>query len=157
MRPKRIRFFTQQDNATDQSAKASKQPDLVGSISAKGIVVFPRKVADYLNLSTGAQSFQIGTSEGKKKVTSLFLVAAGNNQDDAFPLEKAGRSLGINLAGILHKSGLDYQKTKYTFTIKPFNQGNLTGYELQLDEKVNASETAPKRRGRRPKVRTEEA
>ncbi len=156
MKEKSIRFFTSQDNQktrkkSDKPRKSKKQPTLTGTISAKGIVVFPVKTASALDLGASPMRFKVGVQEGKRKISSLYLVQT-DAQSDGFDLVKAGRSYGIELAGVLTNNGLDFKTAKHAFVVKEFSQDGMTGYELQLKDsepKVKAAVSATgKKRGR---------
>ncbi|MBO0939441.1 hypothetical protein J2I47_23025 [Fibrella sp. HMF5335] len=156
MKEKSIRFFTSQDNQkarkkSDKPRKSKKQPTLTGTISAKGIIVFPVKTAAALDLGSSPMRFKVGVQEGKRKISSLYLVQT-DAQADGFDLVKAGRSYGIELAGVLTNNGLDYKGAKHAFVVKEFSQDGMNGYELQLKDsepKVKAAVSATgKKRGR---------
>ncbi|MBO0936478.1 hypothetical protein J2I47_07980 [Fibrella sp. HMF5335] len=156
MKEKSIRFFTSQDNLKtrqqlDKPRKAKKQPTLTGSISAKGIVVFPVKTASALGMGTAPMRFKVGIQEGKRKLASLYLVQT-DAPADGFELVKAGRSYGIELAGVLTKNGLDFKRAKHVFVVKEFGQDGLNGYVLRLtgsEPKVkSAMSVTGKKRGR---------
>ena len=156
MKAKRIRFFTAQDNqkARKKSAKprkAKKQLTLSGSISAKGVVVFPVKTASALELGASPMRFKVGVEEGKRKISSLYLVQT-DAQADGFDLVKAGRSFGIDLGGVLTNNRLDFKGARHAFVVNEFSQDGMSGYELQLKEgepKVKAAVSATgKKRGR---------
>ena len=156
MKEKSIRFFSSQDNQktrkkSDKPRKSKKQPTLTGTISAKGIVVFPVKTASALDLGASPMRFKVGAQEGKRKISSLFLVQTGA-QEDGFDLVKTGRSYGIELAGVLTNNGVDFKSAKQSFVVKSFDQNGMNGYELQLKDsepKVKAAVSATgKKRGR---------
>ncbi|MBO0929874.1 hypothetical protein [Fibrella aquatilis] len=156
MKEKSIRFFSSQDNQktrkkSDKPRKSKKQPTLTGTISAKGIVVFPVKTAAALDLGAAPMRFKVGTQEGKRKISALYLVKT-SQEEDGFDLVKAGRSYGIELAGVLTNNGVDFKTAKQSFVVKDFSHDGMTGYELQLKDsepKVKAAVSATgKKRGR---------
>lgn len=89
--------------------------------------------------------------QGKRKAKSLYLVPSDSNED-TFSFEKGTKNYSLSLPFILTRSGIDYAKTKYEFTIRLFEYEGRTAFELQLSPEATAK--APymgKPRGRKPR------
>ena len=91
--------------------------------------------------------------EGKRKAKSLYLVPTSGEQE-TFSFEKAAKSYTLALPFILKKSGVDYAKSKYSFTIRLFEHEGITAIALQLTPETAKSKESytGKPRGRKPKV-----
>ena len=115
-----IHFFSPTENAQPKykSKKAAKPAKVVlsGYISSSGKLVLPTQTVTNLGLDLDATPFKVGMDQGKRKAKSLYLVA-GNDDQDTFTFEKGAKSYSLGLPFILTKSGVDYAKTKYGFTI----------------------------------------
>ncbi|WP_080240056.1 hypothetical protein [Spirosoma rigui] len=153
MKATALRFFSPEDNSeTKKKAAAPKPVTLTGYVSAAGKLVFPDKTVSQLGIDADATRFKIGVQEGKRKIKSLYLVAADDNAADSFEMSKAAKGYTIALALILQKSGIDYAATKHTFTIEPFTyEDGVTGFELQLSSSAPKPAYTGKPRGRKPK------
>jgi hypothetical protein len=153
MKQKRIRFLTQEDNLNTAAPKVTEETTMAGSISKRGSLVFAQKVAEELGMTTSGY-FRVGVPEGKKKLTALYLISAGDDHANAFPVQKVGRGYGIGLAGILAKSGVHYRETKLRFTIAPvdLDENGSAGFELRIQEPPAPPVEGAKKRGRPAKV-----
>ena len=149
-----INFFSPIENRPTKSPKAAKPTKvaLTGYISATGKLTLPAKTVANLGIPLDETPFKVGMDQGKRKAKSLYLVPASGSEE-TFSFEKAAKSYTLALPFILTKSGVDYAKTKYGFTIRLFEYEGTTAFELQL-----ASESAAARmpytgkpRGRKPK------
>lgn len=89
--------------------------------------------------------------EGKRKAKSLYLVPNRTNAE-AFAFQKAAKSYTMALPFILKKSGVDFTKTKYDFTIRLFDYEGTTAFELRIAPDASALKVpyAGKPRGRKP-------
>ncbi|MCE7039677.1 hypothetical protein [Dyadobacter sp. CY312] len=156
MKNKAIKFFTPQENSPETSkAKSKSKSAPTGYISATGKLVFPTATLQELGIEGESVHFQIGSQEGKRKLKSLYLVPA-NDQDGTFALEKSGRGYVIPLALILKKGGVDFENTKYTFSVELFNYSEgVVGYELTLISSAPKPEYTGKPRGRKKAQVTE--
>ena len=158
MKPVAIRFFTPQENKLlpKKEVKASKLKDIIltGYISGSGKLVFPAKTVAGLGLDVDNTAFKVGMQAGKRKVKSLYLIPAGDSQDDTFQLEKAAKSFTLALPVILKKSGVDFSSTKYSFLIELFDYEGTTAFMLQLSQDEAAPKAAytGKPRSRKPKA-----
>lgn len=158
-----IRFFSPQENKPDPKKSPVKAPVLTGFISASGKLVFASTTLEQLGIGTDKSRFLIGTQQGKRKVKSLYLIPATDDDTNAFTLVKGAKSYAIGLGEILQKNGLDYQSNKYSFRTTPFEyEAGITGYELLLEFKDKSTEipektTEGKRRGRKPKAESRNA
>ena len=147
-----IRFFSLQENSERKEKSTAKSVAVTGYISATGKLVFPAKTIGLLGLDPDGTRFQIGTQEGTRKLKSLYLVPATDDQAESFEMVKAAKSYGIPLAVILQKGGVEYANSKYTFTIKAFDyEEGVKGYELQLNDQSPKPVYTGKPRGRKPK------
>ncbi|SFF31725.1 hypothetical protein [Spirosoma endophyticum] len=151
-----INFFSPTENrpTKTKSPKAAKPTKvaLTGYISATGKLTLPTKTVANLGINLDDTLFKVGMDQGKRKAKSLYLVP-GSDSEETFSFEKAAKSYTLALPFILTKSGVDYAKTKYAFTIRLFDYEGSTALELKL-----AAEAAPakvpytgKPRGRKPK------
>ncbi len=149
MKQKRIRFLTHEDNLDTVVPQPAAEPALTGSISKRGSLVFANKVAEEIGMTT-SNYFRVGVPEGKKKLTALYLVPAGDDETNAFPVQKVGRGYGIGLSGILTKSGIDYRESKIRFTVESvsLDDDESAGFELRLQEPAAPPVEGAKRRGR---------
>lgn len=154
MKATAIRFYSPQDNSESKKKEKSlpKPATITGYVSSGGKIVFPAKSVAQLPFDPENTRFKIGTQQGKRKVKSLYLIPAGDDQDGAFEMVKAAKSYTIPLALILQKGGVDYANAKYSFTVKPFEyDAGVTGYELQLTSDAPKPEYTGKPRGRKAK------
>lgn len=152
MKATALRFFSPEDNNESKKKATPKSVTLTGYVSAAGKLVFPDKTVSQLSIDPEATRFKIGVEEGKRKIKSLYLVAADDISSDSFEMTKAAKGYTIALALILQKSGIDYATTKYTFTIKEFTyEDGVSGYELQLSDSAPKPAYTGKPRGRKPK------
>lgn len=152
MKATALRFFSPEDNSETKKKATPKSVTLTGYVSAAGKLVFPDKVVSQLSINPETTRFKIGVQEGKRKIKSLYIVAADDNSSDSFEMTKAAKGYTISLALILQKSGIDYASTKYTFTIKEFTyEDGVSGYELQLGDTAPKPAYTGKPRGRKPK------
>ncbi len=156
-----IRFFSKTENSLPKEKKEktpkAKKVVLEGYISGAGKVVFPAKTVANLGIDIENTPFKVGMQNGKRKAKSLYVVPADSDQDDTFQFVKAAKSYTLSLPLILKKSGVDFSKTKYEFTINSIDYDGNTVFELQLNEK-DAAPKAPytgKPRGRKAKVKEE--
>ncbi len=155
MKSTEIRFYSSQDNSLVKEKSSPKPVTITGYVSNGGKLVFPQKTVAQLAFDPDTTRFKIGTQPGKRKVKSLYLVPAENEQDGAFKLVKAAKSYTIPLAVILQKGGVDYANAKFNFTVKPFEfETGITAYELQLSTDAPKPAYTGKPRGRK---RREEA
>ncbi|GAA4419657.1 hypothetical protein GCM10023187_54180 [Nibrella viscosa] len=108
-------------------------------------------------MDTANKKFKVGTEERKRAFKTLFLVPTEQDDPEAFELAKTGRGQTIALAGFFDKVGLDYENTQYEFTIKPFSQEDVSGYELNLTGEGTPRQKPEggSRRGRRKASQTE--
>jgi hypothetical protein len=153
-----IHFFSPIENnpAKPSRQKAEKPTKVVlsGYISSTGKLVLPAKTVANLGLDLDTTRFKVGMDQGKRKAKSLYLVPSRGNEP-VFNFEKAAKSYTLALPFILARSGVDFAKTKYTFTIQLFEYEGTTAFALQLAPEA-AEATAPspytgKPRGRKPK------
>lgn len=152
MKATAIRFFSPEENSEPKSKPTTKSTPITGYISGGGKLVFPVKSISQLDIDPDNTRFKIGVPEGKRKIKTLYLVPATDDQSESFELVKAAKSYTISLALILKNNGVDYANTKYTFTIKPFDfEAGVSGFELQLDDNSPKAEYTGKPRGRKPK------
>jgi hypothetical protein len=158
MKAKQIRFFSPTENSeTKKEKKVTKVVPATGYISGTGKVILPNKTIDQLGFDPQATRFKIGTQEGKRKIKSLYLVPAGDDQEGSFELEQAAKNYGIPLSYILQKGGINFADNKHDFTVKPFEyEPGVTGYELKLSDKAEKPEYTGKPRGRKPKIKPAE-
>lgn len=148
-----IHFYSPAENSVAKEKSAPKPVSITGHISTGGKLVFPNKSIAQLPFDAETVRFQIGSQGGKRKIKSLYLITASEDQADAFSLVKAAKSYTIPLALILQKGGIDYADTKYTFVVKPFTyQDNMPGYELILKNNKPKPVYTGKPRGRKPKT-----
>ena len=152
-----INFFspTQNSPTKTKSPKAAKPAKiaLTGYISATGKLTLLAKTVANLGINLDDTLFKVGMDQGKRKAKSLYLVPASGPDTETFTFEKAAKSYTLALPYILTKSGVDYAKTKYSFTIRLFEYEGTTAFELQLAPEAAAAK-APytgKPRGRKPK------
>ncbi len=140
---KEISFFSPEENVAPKktSEKAAKSYT-TGYITSTGKVIVPQKSAEEVGIEPQNSAFKIGKPEKKRKLKSLFLVPASREEEGTFEMEESGRNFFISLGPILESSGLDVQKHKYTFDIKPFEYNDSKAFELKLG--------APTPRGKRP-------
>ncbi|GAB4015276.1 hypothetical protein GCM10028808_40150 [Spirosoma migulaei] len=157
-----IRFFSLAENslpkAKKEKAVKAKKVILTGYISNAGKLVFPAKTTTGLGVDFENTTFKVGMQEGKRKAKSLYLVPVSDSQEDTFQVEKAAKSYTLSLPFILKKSGVDFGKSKYAFTIRLFDYEGSTAFELQLSQE-DAAPKVPytgKPRGRKPKTNSVE-
>lgn len=156
MKNKVIRFFSTQDNtlAKPKKEKAlakSKPVKLEGYISPAGKLVIPAKNFDQLELPTDLSWVKIGTDVGKRKIKTLYLIPS-DSEDNSFELVKAAKSYTISLDIILKKGGIDYDQTKYSFTLTSFtDEFGTSGYVMKLTNDAPKAVYTGKPRGRKPK------
>lgn len=157
MKPISLQFFTPQDNTQpDQkgTAKPIRKTLLTGSVSTTGKLVLPLRTVQKLSIDSATDRFKVGIEQGKRKIKSLYLIPANQDQDssDSFELIKKANSYSITLALILQRGGVDYKKTAYVFTIYPFeHEVGVTSYELRLFTQPPKPPYTGKLRGRRTK------
>lgn len=151
-----INFFSPTENIPTKakSPKAAKpaKVSLTGYISSTGKLTLPAKTVNKLGVDLNATPFKVGMDQGKRKAKSLYLIPA-SGPEETFTFEKAAKSYTLALPFILTKSGVDYAKTKYNFTIRLFEYEGTTAFELQLAPE-SAKTKVPytgKPRGRKPK------
>ena len=157
MKNTQIRFFDPQDNTIQKEKKEKKSTPVTGYISPAGKLVFPAKSISQLAFDPENTKFKIGTQEGKRKIKSLFVIPVTGDQEGAFELEKAAKSYSVSMPVILQKSGIDYTKAKYVFTVKPFDYEEGTeGYELVLNDQSPKAAYTGKPRGRKPQAKSTE-
>ncbi|GAB3695893.1 hypothetical protein GCM10027592_18250 [Spirosoma flavus] len=153
MKAKQIRFFSPDENSEEkkkEKKKSVKQAPVTGYVSTGGKLVFPDKSAAQLGFDPQNNRFKVGTQDGKRKIKSLYLIPAGGEEGETFELSKAAKSHAISLPFILQRGGIDYAKSKYSFTVKPFDYENgVTGYELKLTSDSPKPEYTGKPRGRK--------
>lgn len=163
MKNKSIRFFSLQDNTEAKPKKQSKQTvakakpvKLEGYVSPTGKLVIPAKTYDQLDFSTDLATIKVGTDEGKRKVRTLYLFPT-DSQDEGFELVKAAKSYTVSLDYILKKGGVDYDQSKYNFTLLPFkDQTGNDGYVAKLTSDKPKPTYTGKPRGRKPKAEIQE-
>ncbi len=151
-----IHFFSSSENQ-QPIAKAEKVAKLAkviltGYISSAGKLVLPAKTVAHLGVDLSKTSFKVGMDEGKRKAKSLYLVPSSTDED-TFTFEKAAKSYTLALPFILKKSGIDFVKTKYDFTIRLFEHEGTTAFALQLTLESVAPKVpyTGKPRGRKPR------
>lgn len=156
MKAVNIRFFSPADNS-DRKMKAPKAPKLpkvvlTGYISPAGKLVLPAKTAANLGIDLDKTLFKVGMDEGKRKAKSLYLVPS-TTAEGTFVFEKAAKSYTLALPFILKKSGVDFTKTKYDFTIRLFEYEGTTAFELKIAPEALTVKVpyTGKPRGRKPK------
>ena len=151
-----IHFFSPTENQqpTAKAEKAAQPAKLIltGYISTAGKLVLPAKTVAHLGVDLSKTSFKVGMDEGKRKAKSLYLVP-GSNDAETFTFEKAAKSYTLALPFILKKSGVDFSKTKYGFTIRLFEYEGTTAFSLQLAPEAAAAKVpyTGKPRGRKPR------
>jgi hypothetical protein len=157
MKALNIHFFSSAENTKPASPpKKERKPAtviLTGYISWAGKLVIPATTMVDLGVDLDKISFKVGIADGKRKVKSLYLVPTREREGN-FSFAKAAKSYTLNLAVILTKSGVDFSKAKYGFTIHLFEYEGTTAFDLRLVLKT-ASLKVPylgKPRGRKPKV-----
>lgn len=131
MRPKKINFFSPEENKGKKAAKeaaAVETPTMKSSISATGHLKLPAKALEHLGVNPEETAFLFG--QGRKKDGGFFLVPTGKDNPQAFKLAKMGPAYGVNLKGIFQKLGYDFLGNQYPFSMKSFQHDNVTGFEL---------------------------
>lgn len=105
-----------------------------------------------LGVDLNATPFKVGMDQGKRKAKSLYLVPTSSDSE-TFSFEKAAKSYTLALPYILTKSGVNYTKTKYAFTIRLFEYEGTTAFALQLAPEAAEAKVpyTGKPRGRKPK------
>lgn len=152
-----IRFFSPSENSTpkEKNANTSKgqKVTLTGYISGSGKLVLPNKTVSNLGVDLDNSVFRVGMQEGKRIAKSLYVVPSNNDQTDTFQFEKAAKSYTLALPFILRKNKVDFEKSKFTFTISFFEYDGTTALELQITAKKTSSITLDtgKPRGRKSK------
>lgn len=143
-----LRFFSPEENkATKLKEEVTVQP--TGYISATGKLIIPQKSAEEVGMDSDSRSFKIGVQENKRKLKTLYVVPASEDEEGVFELKSSGRNNFIQLGVILDKSGVDFQNNKYTFEINAYEfDDNVVGYELKLDSPAPRT----KRAGRKAKA-----
>ena len=157
MKALKINFFSPAQNRQikpniEKAVKPAKV-ELTGYISSSGKLVLPAKTVANLGVDLDTTPFKLGIDQGKRKAKSLYLVP-GSPDAETFSFEKAAKSYTLALPFILTKSGVNYAKTKYNFTIRLFAYESSTAFELQLAPALEAAAKEPytgKPRGRKPK------
>lgn len=151
-----IHFFSPTENQ-QPIAKAEKVAKpvkviLTGYISSAGKLVLPAKTVAQLGVDLSKTAFKVGMDEGKRKAKSLYLVPSSNDSE-TFTFEQAAKSYTLALPFILTKSGIDFAKTKYGFTIRFFEYEGTTAFEFQVALESPAPKVpyTGKPRGRKPK------
>ena len=156
MKNQSIRFFSPQDNTLDKpkerKATAKIKPvKLEGYISHTGKLVIPAKSFEQLDIPSDSAWFQIGTDAGKRKIKTLYLVPA-DSEENGFELVKAAKSYTLAIGVILKKGSIDFDQTKYSFTLTPFeDESGTNGYALKLTSDLPKPAYSGKPRGRKPK------
>ncbi|GAB4029029.1 hypothetical protein [Spirosoma koreense] len=156
MKAANIRFFSPTENKqpTAKAEKATKpaKVKLSGYVSSAGKLVFPAKTVAHIGVDLDNTSFKVGMDEGKRKAKSLYLVPSSTTEE-TFVFEKAAKSYTLALPFILKKSGIDFAKTKYDFTIRLFAYEGTTAFELKVAPEAAAPKVpyTGKPRGRKPK------
>jgi len=151
-----INFFSPAENSPTKAkrSKAAKpvKVALTGYISSTGKITLPAKTVANLGINLDDALFKVGMDQGKRKAKSLYLVPA-SGPEESFSFEKAAKSYTLSLPFILTKSGIDYVKVKYSFTIDLFEYAGTTAFELQLAPEAPAAKVpyTGKPRGRKPK------
>nr|WP_231780109.1 hypothetical protein [Spirosoma sp. KNUC1025] len=112
----------------------------------------PAKTVAHIGVDLDRTSFKVGMDEGKRKAKSLYLVPS-STAEGTFVFEKAAKSYTLALPFILKKSGVDFTKTKYDFTICLFEYEGTTAFELKVAPEAPAVKVPyiGKPRGRKPK------
>lgn len=151
-----IHFFSPTENQqptakADKVAKPAKVI-LTGYISSVGKLVLPAKTVAHLGVDLSKTGFKVGMDEGKRKAKSLYLVP-GSTDAETFTFEKAAKSYTLALPFILKRSGVDFTKTKYDFTIRLFEYEGTTAFDLKIAPEAAAVKVpyTGKPRGRKPK------
>jgi len=126
---------------------------LTGYVSSAGKLVFPGITVANLGVDLGTTRFRVGMDAGKRKAKSLYLVPSSTDEE-TFTFEKAAKSYTLALPFILKRSGVDFTKTKYDFTIRLFEYEGMTAFELKVAPEAAATKVpyTGKPRGRKPKV-----
>ncbi|GAB4039377.1 hypothetical protein [Spirosoma gilvum] len=156
MKAAKIRFFSPTENqqSTSKLEKASKPANLklTGYVSTAGKLVLPAKTVAQLGVDLDKTSFKVGMDEGKRKAKSLYLVPSSMDEG-TFAFQKAAKSYTLALPFILKKSGVDFTKTKYDFTVRLFEYEATTAFELKVAPEATAVKLpyTGKPRGRKPK------
>ena len=151
-----IHFFSPTENQLpkDKAEKAGKLAKLIltGYISNTGKLVLPVKTVAHIGVDLSKTSFKVGMDEGKRKAKSIYLVPSSSDGETFF-FEKAAKSYTLALPFILKRSGLDFAKTKYDFTIRLFEYEGTTAFALQLTSEAAAVKVpyTGKPRGRKPR------
>ncbi|TLV03199.1 hypothetical protein [Dyadobacter luticola] len=150
MKASAIKFFSPEENVI-VTKKTKEQPKLTGYVSGTGKLVLPPKTLEELAIEPLTTRFKIGTQQGKRTLKYLYLIPS-SDESGTFALSKSGRGFSIPLDVILKKNGVDFEQTKFTFTISPFNyEEGVVGYELELGSAEPKPAYTGKPRGRKPK------
>jgi len=156
MKNQSIRFFSPQDNTLDKPREGratdkTKPVKLEGYISPAGKLVIPAKAFEQLDLPTDSTWFQIGTDAGKRKIKKLYLVPT-DSEENGFELVKAAKRYTLSIGFILKRGGIDFDQTKYSFTLTPLaDEFGTNGYALKLTSDSPKQAYTGKPRGRKPK------
>lgn len=152
MKTPQIKFYSPEDNMEPVSKVAKTKAKPSGYISETGTLVFPKATLEEIGVEPDTALFKVGTTEGKRKIKSLYLIPT-DEQEGAFAFSKVGRGSGISLAVILKRGGIDYQAIKHIFTVTLFNYSEgVTGYELAIEAEAFKEPYTGKPRGRKPKA-----
>lgn len=150
MKASAIKFFSPEENVI-VTKKPKEQPKPTGYISGTGKLVLPPKTLEELGIEPLTTRFKIGAQQGKRTLKYLYLIPSSDSTG-TFSLSKSGRGFSIPLDVILKKSGVDFEQTKYTFTVTLFNyEEGVVGYELELGTSEPKPAYTGKPRGRKPK------
>lgn len=152
-----IQFYSPADNRQlASSPKKEAKPAnviLTGYVSAAGKLVLPSRTVVDLGVDLDQTFFKVGMGEGKRNANSFYLVPTSEREEN-FSFDKAAKSYTLSLPVILTKSGIDFSKAKYDFTIHLFEYEGTTAFELRLVRKtaVNKAPYTGKPQGRKPKA-----
>jgi hypothetical protein len=151
MKASTIKFFSPEENVV-ATKKTKEQPKPTGYISGTGKLVLPPKTLEELGIEPLSTRFRIGTQQGKRTLKHLYLIPS-DDSEGTFAMTKSGRGFSIPLDVILKKSGVDFEQTKFTFSITLFNyEEGVVGYELELQGADPKPAYTGKPRGRKPKA-----
>lgn len=152
-----IVFFSLSDNTAEKVEKktlpAKKRINAKGYISSTGKLVLPYQNLEGFPLDLGNSSFQLGIDANTRKAKSLFLIPASGDSN-LFSFESAAKSWTLKVPFLLQKSGIEFEKKKYSFFARVFDFEGVKSLELVL----TVEKTEPKLpytgkpRGRKKKV-----
>lgn len=107
---------------------------LKATIHRTGKLGFTLETIKELQLDS-TKNIKLATNGADKNDKNLYMFITTNDDNESFPVIKAGTYIYLNTTNTFEEMGFDFKKYRISFTIISVNENNQTYYKMVKNEK----------------------